>query len=387
MDVKVLKSALDITARRFPSMCARLRRGLFWYHIEQLPNAPEIRKEECYPLTRMNRHEIGKSAIRVIVYKNRIAVEIFHSLTDGNGAMIFLKTLTAEYLTQKYGVSIPAEFGVLGCLEEPSHDELEDSFQKYAGPVQASRREKNAFNISGTPEPQGFLNLTCFKIPIKDALSAAHKYNVSLTVFLTAALMQSLQAVQSHKYIKRKRRKAIKILLPVNLRNVFESKSLRNFVLYTTPEIDPKQGDYTFEEICKIVNLWMATEITKKKMSAKIASNIYAEQILFIRLMPLFIKNLIMKAVYSSVGERKYCLSMSNLGNAIIPDEMKPFVERFDFILGVQANAHNNCGVISFGDTLYMNFLRSLRESDLELQFFKTLQEQGLRVSVESNLS
>ena len=58
-------------------------------------------------------------AFRVLVYKNRVAVEFFHALTDGTGALVFVKTLLAEYLSEKYGLSVPAEKGVLGRLEEP----------------------------------------------------------------------------------------------------------------------------------------------------------------------------------------------------------------------------------------------------------------------------
>ena len=101
VDRTVLQSALDVTVRRFPSIGARLRRGVFWYYLEQLTHAPSIKDECNYPLTRMSRDEVRQCAFRVIAYKKRIAVEIFHSLTDGNGALIFLKSLVAEYLQQK----------------------------------------------------------------------------------------------------------------------------------------------------------------------------------------------------------------------------------------------------------------------------------------------
>ena len=114
VDIDVLRSALDVTVRRFPSIAVRLRKGVFWYYLEQLSSAPEIREENSYPLARMSRNETRKCAFRVLVYDKRIAVEIFHSLTDGNGALVFLKSLVAEYLQQKYGVYIPAEEGVVG---------------------------------------------------------------------------------------------------------------------------------------------------------------------------------------------------------------------------------------------------------------------------------
>ena len=72
-------------------------------------------------------------AFRVLVYHNRFAVEFFHALTDGTGGLTFFKTLLAEYLSQKHSLTIPAGDGVLGRLEEPDEEELEDSFLRYAG--------------------------------------------------------------------------------------------------------------------------------------------------------------------------------------------------------------------------------------------------------------
>lgn len=385
IDTAVMQSALDVTVRRFPSIAARLRRGTFWYYLQQLEQAPVIRQELSYPLARMSRAEARRCALRVIVYRNRVAVEFFHSLTDGNGGLVFLKTLVAEYLLQRYNVRVPTEKGVLGRLEEPSPEELEDSFQKYAGSVSASRKEDDAWRLTGTPEPDGFLNLTCLELPSQAVLEKAHEYGVTVTAFLCAAMMQALQRLQKEQVPDIRRRKAIKVQLPVNLRTLFPSSSLRNFALYTTPQISPRLGEYGFEEICQVVKHWMGLDITPRQMGMKIAANVNSERMLAVKLMPLFLKNIVMKAIYHAVGERKACLCLSNLGVVKLPAEMTEYVERMDFILGVQATAPYNCGVLSYGDKLYVNFIRNTREPQLEEAFFRVMRELGLEVTVRSN--
>ena len=385
VDVQVLQSALDVTARRFPSIAARLRKGIFWYYLQQLEHAPTVSEEFSYPLTRMSHQEVRRCAFRVIAYENRIAIEMFHSLTDGNGALVFLKTLTAEYLQQKYGVHIPAEQGVLGRLEEPSEEELEDSFQKYAGPVSASRKENNAWRFWGTPERDGWLNLTCFQIPVDQVRNKAHEYGVTLTVFMSAVIMEALQQIQTRMVPDIRRRKPIRVLIPVNLRRLFPSKTLRNFALYSTPELLTNLGTYRFEEICQLVQHWLALDNTPKQMSMKIESNVKSERSVMVKVMPLFIKNIVMKAVFDTVGERKSFLSVSNLGAVKLPAEMTEYVQRMDFILGVQATAPYNCGILSYGDTMYMNFIRSIREPELEKAVGDVLRELGVVFQVEGN--
>lgn len=385
VDTGVLKSALDITVKRFPSIAARLRRGVFWYYLQQVESAPEIREEYSYPLTYMSKSEMRKCAFRVIVYHNRIAVEFFHSLTDGSGALIFLKNLVAEYLEQKYAVSIPLECGIVDRAAAPSEEELEDCFLKNAGAVPASRKDTNAWRMYGEPQLDGVLNLTCFQLSVKEALELAHKYHVTLTVFMSAVMMQALLNLQKEKNPNIKRQKRIKLMIPVNLRQLFPSSTLRNFALYTIPELDPRLGEYSLDEICKVIYHKMGAEVTVKHMSRMITTNVNDEKSPLVRLVPLPIKNIVMRAVFNRVGEKKSCLSFSNLGQIALPELMARYVKRFDFILGVQAAAPYNCGMLSYGDTIYINFIRSIKDAELERHFFAVLRDAGLSAMVESN--
>ena len=385
VDVAVLQTALDVTARRFPSIAVRLRRGMFWYYLEQIPQPPAVQPEKSCPLAHVPFHEVRQCAFRVLVYHNRFAVEFFHALTDGTGALIFFKTLLAEYLSQKHGLTVPAEDGVLGRLEEPGEEELEDSFLRYAGDVKASRKEATAWHLSGTPETDGFKNLVTMMIPAEQLKACARQYGVTVTELLCAAMMQAICQLQAEKVPQLRRRKPVKVLLPVNLRNLFPSKTLRNFASYITPEIDPRMGDYSFAEICAAVHHRMGLENNPQTMRAKFAANVASERSPLLRVMPLFIKNLAMKVVFDTVGECKSCLCLSNLGVVRLPEVMVPYVSRMDFIIGVQAKAPHNCGVLTWNDTAYINCIRSIREPELELHFYQVLHRLGLHVTVESN--
>ena len=129
----------------------------------------------------------------------------------------------------------------------------------------------------------------------------------------------------------------------------------------------------------------MQLDITKKNMGAKIYPNVKDEQRFILKIMPLFIKNIVMKAIFDAVGEKKSCLSLSNLGRVQVPAAMEPYIERFDFVLGVQAAAPYNCGMLSYGDTVYINFIRNIKDAELERHFFAVLQDLGVSVTVESN--
>ena len=385
VDTEVLRRALDVTVRRFPSIAVRLRRGAFWYYLEEIPKAPAIQAEKSCPLAHAPFYEVRQCAFRVLVYHERIAVEFFHALTDGTGALVFLKSLLAEYLSQKYGLVIPAEKGVLGRLEEPSAEEVEDSFARYAGDVKLSRREATAYHLSGTPEPDGYKDIVTMMIPADKLRDCARGFGISVTELLCAAMMQAILDIQAKDVPRRAARKPVKVLLPVNLRTLFPSATLRNFASYITPEIDPRMGDCSFDELCQLVHHKMGMENNRRTMRAKFAANVASERSSVLRVMPLFIKNIAMKAVFDAVGECKSCLCLSNLGRVELPEVMASYVTRMDFIIGVQARAPHNCGVITWNGTAYINCIRNIREPALELAFYRVLHRLGLPVKVESN--
>ena len=193
VDPAVLQQAVTELAPRFPSMYVRLRTGVFWYYLEELPVPPKVREDYAYPLTLMQEKELRSCCLRVMYFQDRIAVEFFHSLTDGTGGMIYLKTLTARYLSLKYGLEIPAEEGVLDWREAPRAEELEDSFLRHSNGITLNDREPNALQLRGTYEPD-FLHLTTGVIPSDALVEAAHRHKATVTVFLAAVMAETIPA-------------------------------------------------------------------------------------------------------------------------------------------------------------------------------------------------
>ena len=385
VDREVLQSALDVTVRRFPSIAVRLHRGVFWYYLEEIAHAPKIRDEKSYPLVRMPFDDIRHCAFRVLVYKRRIAVEYFHALTDGNGALVFLKSLVAEYIEQKHSVTLPTGNGVLDRLEAPKEEELVDEFPRYKAPVGKPRSESDSYRIMGTPEEDGFCHVTTFMLKSSEVLELAHKYNVSVTALIAAAFIMATIRLQNIDVARLKRQKQVKMLIPVDLRRLYGSATLRNFALYVTPGVDPRLGEYSFAELCEIVSHTMKLEITKKNMSARIYTNVKDEENMLLKLAPLFLKNIVMKIVFRLVGEKKSTLSLSNLGMVKLPEGMGDYIERFDFVLSVQSDAPYNAGIISYGDMLNINIIRDIVEPRLEIALYNVLRDEGIHVKLESN--
>ncbi len=386
VDPEILQAAIADLRPRFPTFFVRLRTGFFWYYLEETGRPIEVRREYAYPLTHMSRAETRTCCVRILYFENRIAAEFFHSVTDGTGGMIFLENLTARYLALKYGLTVPAEHDILDPAGAPSPEELRDSFPPTAGKRAQSRREPTVYRLHGVPEPDRFRHLTTGILPTDRLLAAAHEHKATVTAFLSAVLAEAVQEIQAAEKPE-PRWRPVKISVPVNLRKLFCQKTLRNFVLTLNIGIDPKDGAYTLDELCAQMTHQLAAEAVPQKMASRIAANVTPQKNPVIRAMPLPIKNAVLRIIYGLFGERKACLNLSNLGVLTLPEAMRPYLERFEFIIGVQMRYPNNCSVVSYGDFTYVNMIRNSRSAELERLFFSRLVELGVPVEIESNQS
>ena len=78
----------------------------------------------------MDPRENNGFMLRVLYFNHRIGVEIFHGLSDGLGALEFLKTLVYQYLLLS-GKDVKDEGLILLPETIPDPLEAEDSYQKY----------------------------------------------------------------------------------------------------------------------------------------------------------------------------------------------------------------------------------------------------------------
>jgi hypothetical protein len=385
VDPEVLNLAIAELKPRFPTCFVRLKAGFFWYCLETVGEAPKAREDYAYPLTHMTKKELRTCCVRFLYYGNRIAAEFFHSVTDGTGGMTLLQNLAAVYLELKYGKRIPRGGRLVDPREAPKPEETRDCFLRCGAPGTIGRAEDTAYHLTGTPEADGFRHIVTGILPTETLLAKAHEAGVTVTAFLAAVLAGSVGALQAGKGRTGKRARPVKITIPVNLRKTFGMGTMRNFTLAVNLGYDPRLGGYTHGEICRLIGHQLAVETIPQRMAGRVTKNVALQQSLFLRLVPLPLKRLAMRAVYALSGERKGCLNLSNMGEMILPDEMAEEIERFEFIIGVQYTYPNNCSVVSFRGKTYVSMIRSIRESELERLVFSRLVELGIPVEIESN--
>ncbi len=385
VDAVVLQEALNNILPLFKHFNVRLRRGLFWYYFEEASFTPIVQEESYYPCMFLDFKERKTQPFRVIYYKNRISIEISHSVTDGSGAIVFLKAILASYCKLK-GLTDKCIKELLD-IDFTSGEVYEDAFHKYYNSkIPEPPKLNKAFHLSFPLNKKGEYYIITGIIPTDKFYSLAKSYNTTVTKFVLAVYFESiLEYINLEKIKKIKRARPVTINVPVNLRNLFPSNTLRNFFVSLTPSIDPRLGQYSFEEIITYIDHYFGLRLNKKYINQYISRNVKNEISWKIKLIPLPIKNLGMPWVYSHYGEINFTSGISNLGKVILPEPLAAHVDRIDIYPPPSEGNLIKMGMLSYNNKTCISFGSLTTNRSIERNFFTKLRKMGLPIKIETN--
>jgi len=376
-----LLDAVAIIEDRFPFYKVRLKTGFFWYYLERY-NAPiKVVPDIGMPCRAFNKDEL---MFRVLVKDNRISAEFSHILTDGAGAFEFLKILLKIYF-DKCLIHGTSNTKSIGYENEILEENYEDAYKRYFKKIKSPTiKGLKAFHIPFNLKLKPRFDLLKVVIPLDKINNRAKAFNLSLTEYLVAVYIYSLQEVYKLQsdFNKRRSHKNIRIQVPVNLRKIFPSKTMRNFSLFVMPGIDLRLGYFTFDEIAKVVHHQMQLETDKKLINKTISRNVGGEKIPLVRAMPLFFKSVFLSGLYRS-ATKQYSGVVTNYGKMQLPSYISKQINFFVLIPPPPNKILKiNCGAIGFENKLVLSFGNITVSKELERHFFSLLVKHGVPVKI-----
>lgn len=374
--------AAETLEERFPYYKVKLQKGFFWYYLEYSDRKVKIEFERQIPCRKF---KAGGLLFRILAVRNRISIEFSHILTDGSGALEFFKSLLAVYF-RECGIGIPPDFKFHKPGDTISEEEYEDSYNRYfKEDIPSMLKQSKAFHLPFSLKAVPRFEVLNAIISVSEIKKRAVEKGVDITVYLTSIYLSVLQDIYENlKPRSRKRKhKQLRIQVPINLRNIYPSASMRNFSLFVMPAIDLRLGHYTFDEIIKTVYHQMQLETDEKLVNKTIARNVGSEKKLLVRSIPLFLKSFILSLKYYSLGTSQYSGVITNLGRTILPPAQSEYIEYF-IITPPPPNKKLkiNCGIIGFNDVLVLSFGNITKSKELEKRFLKFLIDQGIKVKL-----
>ncbi len=376
VDPEYLQKALDETLNLFPGFQTVLKQGVFWYFLETTEMKPIVKKETLPVCTSLYDGNNKSLLFRVTHYKKRINLEVYHALTDGTGAMEFLKVLVHFYIVNKY---LKDEVPTLQ-YDATNAEKMDDSFMKYYDDkkIKASLANNFAYQFKGEKLSQNQLMVMEGYLQTKQLLALAHKYKTTVTTLLTSIYIMAIAEDMGYK----DRKKPIVITIPVNLRKYFSSATARNF--FSVVNISYIVSDnIKLENVISNVKENLTHQLETDYIESQMNKFAALEHNFLVKFIPLFIKNFILKTSAFIIDKESTC-SLSNVGKVDLPEEFAPYIKRFSVFI---STAKQQMCVCSYNDELTIGFTSSFASTNVAKTFFRALTGLELDVTISTNLT
>ena len=367
---ETLQMAVDRIWRRFPSVIAGFRPGFFRFRQVPAVMPPQVQPDTgC--LKTMTQKELLECCYRVLYAGNDVSIESFHALTDGYGAITTFTTLIAEYLQLKQGIQIPVTETRLDAQTLPCDHEVADSFLEHTAAKPRHMPSRFSYQLPRSSYSDWQVRTSSLTMETRLLLEAAHRYEVTLNTLLSSVLASSVMEIQK-KY--QTRLKPVRIMVPVDLRRLFPSKTLRNFSLYALPTMEVQDHSSSLQELCRSFGAQLRSHLSKETLSGMISYNVRTQNAWYFRYSPWAIKGAAMRLGYRFFGESNSSLTLTNLGRVQLPEALQPHVADMQVYLTPRMGSPYGCAVLSFGDRITINMSRFCVRPELEEVFFRKLQ-------------
>ncbi|MDA3146883.1 alcohol acetyltransferase [Leucobacter sp. UCMA 4100] len=413
VDPELLQRALDTTFDRYPLYHSVLRSGIFWYYLQDSDLRPRVRPESQHTCAPIYFDDKRALLFRVIYHRKRIMLEIFHALSDGTGALWFLSDLVEEYVWLRspeaagtpggpkleidQGWGSPVARGI--PAPEPMHELVADSFSEHFAGKRAAgdepkpqsgdgaaryalREAKGAlrpkggrvYRVRGTRTPDNRTRLVELTAPAGEVIALAKAEGVSLTMYLTALLLDSVNRASGGLGKAR----TMGVSIPVNLRQHFPSTSARNF--FATVRVEHRFGEGLDDigSICRDLDEQFRPQATREALEAKVQKLIAFERMALLRIVPRALKNVILRQI-NRANNRGLTVALSNLGNVRLPGQAEAHVGRMLFHV---ASVRPQFCAMSHAGELTISFTSPFVETDHVREFARRLTEAGVHVTV-----
>lgn len=367
IDPNILQQALENTIEVFETFNVNLKKGLFWYYLEETNKKYKVTGENlpiCFKLYNSS----SDFLYRVSFYNKRINFEISHILSDGRGSIEFFKTLVNNYLKLKYKVKIDSNTNT-SYIEK-----AEDSFAKYYKKTKVtSKNISNVYLYKGRKS----LNKTRFleaHLPVKDIIGLAHKQNATLTSLIVSVLIYSIKDVMSENELK----KNIKIDIPVDLRQYFKSYSSKNYFGLASVTYKFQSRDNKLEDIIKSVNSQFKEVLTPEKLMERVNKMVAFERNFLCRITPIFIKNIALKII-NYFSDRMSTSCVSNIGKIEFPSSATPYIENVNILTSTPGFQLTIC---SYNNDLSIGISSKYKYNEIIKNFCNYFSEQGFDMTI-----
>lgn len=370
----ILCSAVNETIKDFPSFKVEMKKGYAWYYFVENRRKAEVYRHDNTFLRPIKKGENNGFQFKFSYRDKYIEMVIFHGLTDGTGAYVFFQAVLKKY-REIQGVDFTGKiFPYDGCIE---NTDTEDAFAKFAKPIRIKDIHLKSVAgsrpnlIKGTPLKGDHDTVIC-RADADKIRALAKEEKVSFTAYMTGILCHACEKVSKSK-------NPVALMVPINLRGFYPTKTSRNFVTFIRVVINPGTCS-TIGEYVKEAQKQIKEKATKEQLEPVLSTTVKGQNNFLVKIVPVTLKKILFKIGRAFMKSRQ-TLIYSNLGVLDLPEGMN--VDKFRFLMNASKNNTYNMGSITKDGFAEFSFTKSVKEMTLINTFMETLRELKINVQLD----
>ena len=298
--------------------------------------------------------------------------------------MQFFQTLVHHYLIEQYKEQFTEKSPTLDYNASMKR-KMDDSFGRYfigenklKLPKKIKSKGKRAHNIRGRKTEDYRMKLIEGSMSVKAIINEAKKHNTSLTVYIASLFIYSIYLEMNAV----EKRRPIVLSVPINLRQFYESDTARNFFSTINIHYRFEKEKKDLNDIIESISELFQRDLTVENLNSKLNGLMSLEKNLFMRLLPLPIKDYAIR-IANKLVDRGITGAISNVGIITIPEEFESYIRQFS--ISTSARRPQIC-LCSYKDRLTISFTSPFTDTEIQRTFFKFLSNKGIQIEISSNL-
>ena len=379
IDNNYLQKAVELALEKYEAFKVKMTGGFFWFYFIQNEKNPIVSIENDYPFKRLNLKANNDYLFKVTYFNNKINIDFYHVLTDGNSGVEFLKEIVYRYLELKYPLNLKTQ----KLHQREILQDSENAYKRgYRAHIKKSKISKKAYMLKGEELEKDKVGIIHYSIDLQEIKKYVKIKEASLSMYVIAMLVYSIYE-QNYKQYNGKQ--PINICVPINLKKYITTNTVSNFFSYMVLSFNLRERkEYSIDDILIMVKREFNKKLKLEKILGTISSDAGSTNKFFIRIVPLIIKRIAV-VIGSLQVKRHFTLTFSNIGKIEVDNKYSKYIEDFFLILAPDWAERIKCGVCSYDNDLVVTFATNMKDSSIQNKFKEELEKNNIGFSIEGN--
>ena len=375
-----LQKALEETLPYFRAFDVKFKCHLFSWVYEAQYIYPQVADEVGHPCKFFSNENKEGFLFRVLYNGNKIHLESSHALSDGTGAVYFLKAIGYRYIQLTYKNKLTSDQREKRFGLEYGMNVTDGYAVNYKKVKKTEHREMLAYMIRGKRRSIGDMGILTVNKSVSQLKAVSNTCQATISEYMSAVLLMAIRDSYPDNA-----KKPIRIELPVNLRPLFNTETSLNFFSNISISLNPQEFSYSFKEILHCVKKQFKEKIRKEQFEQRFGFTVWGERCLLARMTPVVARHWFLRRMYELCSGSS-TIGFSNIGKIVLEPGFAQYIKEISALATPTPYVPIKIVTCSVKDNFTMNITTKISDNTFPDKIIQALEGSGIVVNLKNRL-